>query len=117
MSYAHILFFPSMMRMARSLSLFLHISILINHRKNKNIKTAAKLDLFPSGVVPKTINDNVHQRRNSVESESDESIINSTKSHHHKWKQFFNKQSTKLCLCFLGIFIAYLAFGIIQESM
>ncbi len=65
---------------------------------------AAKLDLFPSGFVPKAI----HERKPSA----GHFIINS-----HKIKMFFNKQSTKLFVCFLGIFVSYLSFGIVQESM
>lgn len=57
-------------------------------KQNISIITAANLDLFPSGVGPKTIHENVVHRK-----------------------------STKLAICFLGIFISYLIFGIFQESM
>jgi hypothetical protein len=61
--------------------------------------TAAKLDLFPSSVVTKTIHDNVLQPNKFIAI------------------KFLNKQSTKLFVCFFGIFVSYLIFGIVQESM
>jgi len=37
--------------------------------------------------------------------------------HHHKVKSLLDSPLMKLFVCFLGIFVAYLLFGIIQESM
>jgi hypothetical protein len=37
--------------------------------------------------------------------------------YHHKAKSLLNSPSIKLFVCFLGIFVAYLLFGIVQESM
>jgi len=65
---------------------------------------AAKLDLFPSGFVSKA----THERKPSPGN----FIMNL-----HKIKNFLNKQSTKLFAGFLGIFVSYLIFGIVQESM
>ncbi|CAF0909293.1 unnamed protein product [Adineta ricciae] len=37
--------------------------------------------------------------------------------HHHKAASFFASSTVRLILCFLGIFVAYLGFGIAQESI
>ncbi|CAF4717986.1 unnamed protein product [Rotaria sp. Silwood1] len=36
---------------------------------------------------------------------------------HHKVKSLLNSPTVKLLVCFLGIFVAYLLFGIVQESI
>ncbi|UJR37095.1 hypothetical protein I4U23_029799 [Adineta vaga] len=59
-------------------------------------------------VVFKTIHDSVHQRKSSR-------IDLNIKL--NQLKLFFNKSSIKLVVSFLGIFISYLIFGIIQESI
>ncbi len=60
-----------------------------SHQQNNTIITAVKLDLFSSSVVLKTIHDDEHRK----------------------------KQPTKLLFCLIGIFVSYLIFGIVQESM
>lgn len=37
--------------------------------------------------------------------------------HHQRVKSFFDRPSVRLIACFLGIFVAYLLFGIVQESI
>ncbi|CAF4848343.1 unnamed protein product, partial [Rotaria sp. Silwood1] len=69
---------------------------------------AAKLELFPPCMISQTVHDNVHQRKHFVHS-----LITDT----DKIKRVLNAQSTKLFICFLGIFVSYLVFGIVQESI
>ncbi|CAF2658453.1 unnamed protein product [Rotaria sp. Silwood2] len=69
---------------------------------------AAKLELFPSSMISRTVHNDVHQRKNFVHS----LIIDS-----EKIKKILNAHSTKLLVSFLGIFVSYLVFGIVQESI
>ena len=68
---------------------------------------AKNLELLPSYTISKTIHEKNQQKY----------FIQSFKIHSYKLNRLLNRRSTKLFICFLGIFISYLTFGIVQESM
>ncbi|CAF0892424.1 unnamed protein product [Rotaria sordida] len=69
---------------------------------------AENLELFPPYMISQTVHNNVQQRKYFVHN----LIVNSD-----KMKTILNAQSTKIFVCFLGIFVSYLVFGIVQESI
>ena len=68
----------------------------------------ANLELFPSCLVSNSELENAHQHEHF----RDGLIVNS-----YKFRRLFNSHSAKLFASFLGIFVSYLIFGIVQESM
>ncbi|CAF4145036.1 unnamed protein product, partial [Rotaria magnacalcarata] len=69
---------------------------------------AANLELFPPCLVLQDEHDNSHQH---------EHFRGGLTAGSYKFLRLFNLQSTKLFTCFLGIFVSYLIFGIVQESI
>lgn len=67
----------------------------------------AQLDLYPLGGISHLIDE-----------DHDKSHPRSPAGRHRAfWRNCLNKNTSKLIICFLGIFVSYLVFGIIQESM
>ena len=96
------------------LRLFMRLWLIDNRRlietrrKKTSSLMAEKVELFPLSMISTPIHTNVHQKKYSV----DDYTNKISKLH-----VLLSKKSIKLSISFFGIFVSYLIFGILQESM